>query len=284
LVTALATLGLAFGYVALRFAYTRFYDALGVAPEDLGLGKVDLLVRSAGLVVVFAMVGALVLEVAAIAVALLVTSGLLPKAWQVLDWVYEDRPGGALVGLGVLLWLVAAVVGWTGQLRKAAAPTGYVSYAMILTGVVLVYGRRRGFRHLASDVRETGQTIRRALATAIKRVARRWKAGAAAVIVLSVAVVFVVATLLAPVAARLVEQGKAYHDWTVPWRADPATVRWLHQPQAGDPLSGPCVMYLGQANGIVVLYDVRSRRVVRVPSGDVVVLIETSADSCQRHT
>ena len=47
----------------------------------------------------------------------------------------------------------------------------------------------------------------------------------------------------APSVARRVEQGKAYHDWTVPWWVGPATATWLHQPPAGDPLSrGRCMI------------------------------------------
>jgi hypothetical protein len=68
----------------------------------------------------------------------------------------------------------------------------------------------------------------------------------------------------------------------VPWRADPATVRWLHETPANDPLSGRCLMYLGQANGIAVLYDVQSRRVVRVPASEVVILVETGSERCPR--
>ena len=40
LIVGLTSSGVAVAYVALRFAYTRFYDALGVAPEDLGLSQV----------------------------------------------------------------------------------------------------------------------------------------------------------------------------------------------------------------------------------------------------
>lgn len=214
LVAGLASVGVAVAYVALRLAYTRFYDALGVAPEDLGLGKVDLLARSAGLVVAVALAGVFLLEVAAF-VAIPIATALV---------FFKRAPEDT---------------GKPEQSTSAAGP------------------RRRP-----------------------AWVRRWWKVGAA----ISVALVVVPITLLAPRVARQVEQGKAYRDWTVPWRADPATVRWLRQPPAGDPLSGRCVMYLGQANGIAVLYDVRSRRVVRIPSSEVVILIDTSADSCQAHT
>jgi hypothetical protein len=214
LVAGLASVGVAVAYVALRLAYTRFYDTLGVAPEDLGLGKVDLLVRSAGLVVLFALAGFLLLEVAAFA------AGLITVALVFFKGIRQDTKK-------------------TEQGTPVAVPRRRPAWA-----------------------------------------ARWWKVGAA----ISVALVVVLITALAPRAARFVEQGKAYRDWTLPWRADPATVRWLRQPPAGDPLNGRCVMYLGQANGIAVLYDVRYRRVVRVPSSEVVILIETSADSCQGRT
>jgi hypothetical protein len=203
LVAGLASVGVAAAYVALRFAYTRFYDTLGVAPEDLGLGKVDLLVRSAGLVLASALTGVVLLELAVFVVFLIVAAPVILKG------TLDARP----------------------RLRRAWFTRG-------------------------------------------------WKAGAVA----SVALVVALVTVGGPSVARLVEQGKAYRDWTVPWRADPATVTWLRQPPAGDPLSGRCVMYLGQANGIAVLYDVGSRRVVRVPSSEVVILIETSAHSCQGRT
>jgi hypothetical protein len=41
-------------------------------------------------------------------------------------------------------------------------------------------------------------------------------------------------------------------------------------------------MYLGQANGVVVLYDVDLHRSVRIASGEVILLIDASANSCQR--
>jgi hypothetical protein len=214
LVAGLTSVGVAVAYVALRLAYTRFYDTLGVAPEDLGLGKVDLLVRSAGLVVLFALTGVVLLEVAA----------------------------------SVVVPIAIALVFFKGMRKDTKKPE---------QGTPAAGPRRRP-----------------------AWTARWWKAGAA----ISVALVVVLVTVTAPSVARHVEQGKAYRDWTLPWRADPATVRWLRQPPAGDPLSGRCVMYLGQANGIAVLYDVRSRRVVRVPSSEVVILIETSADSCQGRT
>ena len=218
LVAGLASVGVAVAYVAVRLAYTSFYNTLGVAPEDLGLGKVDLLVRSAGLLALFALAGVLLLEVA------------------------------AFVAMLVAVLMAAAQVFF----KRAPEDT----------------------RKPEQDTPAAGPRRRPAWAK------RWWMAGAA----ISVALVVVLIAVLAPLAARRVEQGKAYRDWTVPWRADPATVRWLHQPLAGDPLSGRCVMYLGQANGISVLYDVRSRRLVRIPSSEVVILIDTSADSCQGHT
>ena len=51
-------------YMALRFLYTPFYDTLGVAPEAWDSGRLDLLVRSAGLIMASALAGVFLLEVA----------------------------------------------------------------------------------------------------------------------------------------------------------------------------------------------------------------------------
>lgn len=282
LVVGLTSLLVAVAYVALRFAYTRFYDALGVAPEEVGLGQVDLLVRSVGLAVVFVVMGALALELVAVAVACFLALRVLPRTGQIIEMLLEDlkgrpKPSALLVGVGIVSW-----VGLPLLPRTAPGLIGYVPFALVLTGAVLMYRRRRGLTHLVSDARATRQTIRLGLFTAFAGIARWWKVGAATVTAASVVLLFALVALTAPNASRLVQEGRAYRDWAVPWRADPATVYWIHQRPADDPLSGRCLMYLGHANGIAVLYDARTRRVVRVPSGEVVVLIETSADRCPR--
>jgi hypothetical protein len=61
-------------------------------------------------------------------------------------------------------------------------------------------------------------------------------------------------------------------------RAEPATVWWKGDRQAVDPglTSGECLLYLGQANGITVLYDPGppTVRTIRVQTSDVVVEVD----------
>jgi hypothetical protein len=58
-------------------------------------------------------------------------------------------------------------------------------------------------------------------------------------------------------------------------RAEPATVWWKTGREVGDPAltSGECLLYLGQANGITVLYDPGppTIRTIRLQTADVVV-------------
>lgn len=103
----------------------------------------------------------------------------------------------------------------------------------------------------------------------------------AVAVVASLLTVSVVVTNTAKLAADAVQKGEAYRDWTVPWRADPATVRWL-TPRSDDPLAGRCLMYLGQSNGALVFYDVHSHQLVRVPSSEVVLVVDTTGHTCSR--
>lgn len=63
-----------------------------------------------------------------------------------------------------------------------------------------------------------------------------------------------------------------------PWSAQPANVFWIASEKApgvlGDP-KGRCVMYLGRANDVVVVYDIASKETLRVPSRSVLISIES---------
>jgi hypothetical protein len=41
-------------------------------------------------------------------------------------------------------------------------------------------------------------------------------------------------------------------------------------------VQGSCVMYLGQANGVTVLFDVKQQRILRVPSSRIILGTESS--------
>src|SRR5215471_1490430 len=113
-------------------------------------------------------------------------------------------------------------------------------------------------------------------------VSQLWVVGTVAVGALSVAFITAITVILAPAAAHGVQDGRSYRDWSVPWRADPVTVVWLQQGAGTDPLGAHCLMYLGQANGIAVLYDVDTHQSVRLASAGVLLLIDSSSDRCRR--
>jgi hypothetical protein len=109
---ALASLGTAVAYVALRGASVLFYDALGVTPEELGLGEVELLARSVGLLVIVFAVSATVAALVAWVVVLLATLGvwdsvvapLLNQLYRAPAWYQGIVLAAGAVAFGVGLW------------------------------------------------------------------------------------------------------------------------------------------------------------------------------------
>jgi len=67
------------------------------------------------------------------------------------------------------------------------------------------------------------------------------------------------------------------------WGADPVTVAWLSgtPPQGLPSTFGNCLMYLGRADGIAVIYDVGARETIRVPSSAVMVTTASTRSSCR---
>jgi hypothetical protein len=119
---ALGSLGAACAYAVLRSASILFYDGLGVTPEDVGLGQANLLVRSAGLlVIVLAFAAAVAVVVAYIVViwAALRTWDLVLK--ELVDYLYKAPTWfqGTVIGVGMaafiigLVGLVIGLRGWT---------------------------------------------------------------------------------------------------------------------------------------------------------------------------
>jgi hypothetical protein len=104
--TALAALGLLL-YAVLRVAYSRFYGELGLAPDDLGLGYIELLVQSA--------VGAVGLLVAYMVIAALVVPLFVGIAYRQLSDLRAAFPlylFAVLPGLPVVPFVGSLVTAW----------------------------------------------------------------------------------------------------------------------------------------------------------------------------
>jgi hypothetical protein len=65
---------------------------------------------------------------------------------------------------------------------------------------------------------------------------------------------------------------------SVAWRAQRVTLMWLQPtlPPAIADVPGSDVMYLGQANGVTVLFDVKQQRILRGPTSSIILRTESS--------
>jgi hypothetical protein len=123
--------------------------------------------------------------------------------------------------------------------------------------------------------------------------------GVVAVMLVSVAIT--AATFWAPETSRFIAAGfssfggPGLTDFS-PWDARPAKVRWLVRDHG--PLPAGCMLYLGTADGVAVLYDAGERfglglrgeprapypktpRIWRVPTAETAIEIFTTATACQ---
>ena len=110
------------------------------------------------------------------------------------------------------------------------------------------------------------------------------------------AVVFAIATLLVLTSValqgwsdgRAVRDGQVRHATLEPgipfssWGADAATITWIGSGSPPAELAvDPCFLYLGRADGVVVLFDPRSRRSIRVPAGNVLVSVDGTVNDLE---
>ncbi len=250
-------------YGLLRFSYSLFYSRFGVTPEEVGIGYGQLLSQSAiGVSITFVITLMLVLgEALAVKAAMHETQGYLSRfssefdqvrnhfAWTLLFLAY--RP----VFIGGLVLLATN--------PKGLAPT--LGNALFFLGICSFFAVRIHLQSVSAPQVEIKPS-----APLIKK--RTFVFLTLATIV---AVLFGILPFWARQDAIEVEGGrKVKTDWPVDlWRGDPAAVYWLGDPHSCPPAVTPQrkLMYLGEANGVAVLYDVEQRRTLRVPSGQIAI-------------
>ncbi len=273
-------------YGVLRQANAFFYAPLGVKPEEVGLGRADILAQSVtGLVIVLA--ETLVLGVVILGVGYFY--GLLFRGPRrgaggrrgVPERAPGEPPGAAPRGRTSLDRIRSW--GWFGSLIGALAAVGLVSpfvpaavtdplFTVITMGLVI--------GAVVSKVRAD------LMAGRVHRLRRT------AAVLFAVATVFVLAivSLQGWLDGRAVRDGQVRHAvfgggaelQLSSWGADAATVTWIGGGASPPELAGPtCFLYLGRADGVVVLFDPRTRRSIRVPGGDVVVSVDTTVANGQ---
>ena len=213
-------------YVVLRLAYSAFYGALGLSPDELGIGYLELLAQSAiGACVVLTLWGLLLGTLAAAGV------GMINLRLDRLD-----VRSTAVAALTSALLALALLTG-RGIIRDAAT---------VIAGVLLLALAVSGVGRIRVTLREDP----------------RWRWALTAVIV---AVLVVGGKNLVNEAAgdaRYVRHGLSRHPTllgipVISWGAEAATLSWISTAVTSElrPLAQRCVMFLGQSDGTLFIYS-----------------------------
>lgn len=241
-------------YAILRFFYERFYAKFGVTPEQVGLGRTELLTQSvAGPV--------MLLLIVAMVVALLVV-------------IFAVFYGGTLAFL----------------------------YVGVLQDFIRAFRALRKKQSFRDALFERNQTVLEELQEVGARLRRRLRKLPVFTVALSLVTgLWAVGFDLSRgsrIADDVLERGRAGHpvvDGVGPFKAtvlnvhaEPLAVQWKSRdvPPAFQGTNADCLMYLGENEGIVVAYDVRSRRSMRFSSSDAVILVSTDTslpEFCTEH-
>jgi hypothetical protein len=292
---ALAAFGLA--YACLWWSFQRFYGTFGVSPQDVGLSPSGSAADLPGAALQLGVWLLLALTLLAVVPTLAVAAAEIGAALRRSTKKGSDADAWIAIAVAVLLaagagglywWLVGGVQG--------LATIGIAAIAF----ATLQYGLPRALKPIEGAAESTQQSPEREkdlVAGGLRRIGApdslaprlRFAFGifaAAAVI----GIAFLDLPNDASEAAACAANGyKAVPSLNVPVpyvhlpilsvHAQPASLVWL---TSDHPPVGPRsrFVYLGQADGSAVVYDVLSRRTTRIPAGAVIVSIHTGAKHC----
>jgi hypothetical protein len=253
-VASLLAVAGAFFYTALRVAYGVFYARLDAKPEDVGLGYQQILAQS---------VGALMLLVLAAILALALAAGVasfLRSQAESIEKIPPSKPRPSptlrqrITAGALLLGIIGAAVAidWKGFLGTFLV----IGLAMV---TLLLYLRYRQIKD--------------------QRLARWVRAGfVSAFIALGFVAVLVVLCARASDDADAVRRGQegTFEFLGIPitsWGAEPGTLKPATTTAPDAALPTGCVLFLGQADGIVVAFD-PAGQTLRLPVNQVVVSLD----------
>ncbi|WP_433522182.1 hypothetical protein ACQPZ2_34135 [Nocardia pseudovaccinii] len=267
------TVGIVFAFH--RWAISIFYFRLGVTPEEVGVGATAVAVERS----------VLTLGVTSVAMAVLMyVYGLVLVAGM---WLKLRATVHSLYSAGgnrkVALWF----------LHRAAVAGSVVAFFAV---VPVVNDRQRSFGFSWANLATVVVVGFIALWVVLARLNRsvqppepepqrqgkRDRARIAVLMAGCTVAVFVIAHLVrlpydASRAARDVSAGHGISGGLFPPTL-PASIIWMGEPNTalGETLAH-CLMYLGQAGGIVVVFDVDAETTVRLPARDVTVTASTKS-------
>ena len=278
LAIVLAALGLA--YACLWWSFQRFYGEFGVSPQDVGMapsGSASDLAGAALQLGVWLLIVIAVLVV--VPVAAVVAAEIATASWKAARRHAEIAAvvSGVLLGVAAFLywWLVD---GWVGLATLAVAAA--------------IYGLARFLIRVLARV-AAGAGSKSSLLTSATQQAAAHLDTVAVVVALAAAIVGITfidlptdAAEAGRCAATEVESVPSLnlpfpglHIPVLSVHAQPADLTWLSG-SPPDAVPSRNVVYLGQANGSVVVYDRLSEKASRIPAGDVVVSIGSTARHC----
>jgi hypothetical protein len=241
---------LAFGVV--RISYEHFYAEFGLEPEDVGANSTTVLAQSGSHVVVYAFLFAVVPYGLTLAVFALLESWLNRRSrsrfWAVVPSllpmaIYQELTGGGILGYYMLFTAIALAVfaWWTADPTVRRWHAALVWFSAGVFFVSLFYLPGAAARAGKCVVSEPGMGLR-AVHT------RRKLPGKPRLAVLAL-------------------------------RVQPVDVRWLGGPSSR-PSLGSHMVYLGDTAGMTVLYDADRHTVIRLPTGQTVLITQARAPAC----
>lgn len=259
-------------FVVHRFISSLFYSEFGIAPEEAGVGYAESLLEAAvGTFLLLVGVNAVVFAVAIppLLVSTLRTAGSLRRSWRRA----RAHKGQALAFLAHRLAIVAAVVAGIWLSSATDSWVWIVAAGLVLGGLFELGERVRNPFAADLESEPRAQGVGKPERDRTRLVVR---------LVLALTVLVAVSLLVgeavrAPRAAEAAKEGDEVAGFPfTAWHAQHATVSWLGPapPASLADVQRHCLMYLGQANGIAVLYDVDSAATLRLPMGDLVVSVD----------
>jgi hypothetical protein len=257
-------------YAAQRFATSIFYDRLGVLPEEVGIG----LTQNLEGVVIFLFLLILVNLFFLIPgfMAILTACARASSYASALWTAAKQHPEAALLFVVHRLAVLAVIVSFfvlVPVLKEKPAEWVALTFFAAL-GALFILSR---FAHSPLWRTEIKDIFAR-------QDIFRWAINGSTIIAGMLTIIFIVAWVVhASRDSAMARKGFGISGFpSVAWRTQRVSVSWLQPslPPVIADLQGRCVMYLGQANGVTVLFEVKEQQILRVPTSGIILRTESS--------
>ena len=246
-------------------AFARFYDSLGITPEQAGFTPTQIVAHS--------VVGGLVIVLLIALGIFLFFVPLIPRG----DAIRRTRTGTWWAALGNAVLTAIAIVGLIalGAIVNLGFdqiwPLAAVQVCFFLLSILGVKPRGDGFQPVPAPM---DISVDRYVVVAI--------ASLIPALLLTFAITFAKAEDLSKKAAlgQAVRNPKIGIFPFLGVHAEPTELSWQN-PREQIPGLPRCVLYLGTSNGEVILFDHRSSSTFHVPGGDVTLDLQGDRSSCE---